>query len=237
MEIKYIGKCLHFKFGDKKYLVVGDLHLGFEESLNETGVFVNREMFKEMKKEFEEVFKKIGKVDKIILLGDVKHNFSKNLNQEWREVLNLFDYFIDEKKVVEIVITKGNHDNYLSNITRGKKVRLVECYSVGETCFFHGNKIYDGMNDKKIKRWVFGHMHPAIILEDNGKKEKYKCFLMGKYGGREVIVLPSFSNIRIGSDVRVHSEKIPFKINWDNFSVLVVGENLKNLSFGKLKDI
>lgn len=34
MKIEYIGKCLLINVDGKKILAVGDLHLGYEESLN-----------------------------------------------------------------------------------------------------------------------------------------------------------------------------------------------------------
>src|SRR3989344_1767488 len=66
-KIDYIGKCLllrniNKKTGKKKkILVIGDLHLGYEEALNKTGVFVTRQMFEEMIKEFDLIFEKIEK--------------------------------------------------------------------------------------------------------------------------------------------------------------------------------
>jgi metallophosphoesterase superfamily enzyme len=106
--IKYIGKCLLIEekndLGKKeKILVVGDLHIGYEEVLNLQGVFVGRKMFEEYIEEFERIFDYVmkdgRKIDKIILLGDVKHGFGKNLRQEWDEVLELFDYFLEKRKM------------------------------------------------------------------------------------------------------------------------------------------
>ena len=39
-----------------------------------------------------------------------------------------------------------------------------------------------------------GHLHPSVILSDKQKikREKYKCFLVGIYKKKEVIILPSF---------------------------------------------
>ena len=39
-----------------KILVVGDLHLGYEEHLNRMGIFVSRQMFEEMISYFDKVF-------------------------------------------------------------------------------------------------------------------------------------------------------------------------------------
>ena len=46
--IKYIGKTLLIENGGRKILVIGDLHIGFEEALNKTGVLISRKMFNEI---------------------------------------------------------------------------------------------------------------------------------------------------------------------------------------------
>ena len=95
-EINYIGKCLLIENNEgKKSLVIGDLHIGYEESLNERGVFISRRMFDEGIDYLNRVFAKVGgrRIDRIIILGDVKHEFGRILRQEWKEVLELIDYF------------------------------------------------------------------------------------------------------------------------------------------------
>src|SRR3989304_10357239 len=107
-KIEYTGKCLLITSGKTKTLVVGDLHLGYEESLNRSGVFVSRQMFEEMISDFDSVFEKVGKVDKIVLLGDIKHEFGGISRQEGGDVLKIIEYF--RSKSEEIIIIKGNHD-------------------------------------------------------------------------------------------------------------------------------
>ena len=55
--IEFIGKCLFIEEKEEMVLVVGDLHLGYEEILNKSGVFVGRKMFDEMILKFEDIFK------------------------------------------------------------------------------------------------------------------------------------------------------------------------------------
>ena len=74
MKIRYIGKCLLLEGRKEKVLVVGDLHLGYEEALNRSGVFISRQMFDEIISDFNAIFGEVGKVDKIIILGDIQNN-------------------------------------------------------------------------------------------------------------------------------------------------------------------
>jgi len=235
MKIKYVGKCLLLEEEGEGVLVVGDLHLGYEESLNVSGVSFSEKMFNEMIVYFDSVFEKIGKVDKIVLLGDVKHDFSGNTKQEWNSVLKLFDYLLLHCK--KIIVTKGNHDNYLKAIAGKRSIEVLDCYIWQNVAFVHGNKEYSEMTDKNVEYWVIGHGHPAIKIRDEVKVEKYKCFLEGKFGGRKIIILPSFVEFNEGSDVREYDLGLAWKFDLKKFSVLVVREDLNVLNFGKLKNI
>ena len=232
--IKYIGKCLLIKEKGHKILVVGDLHIGcgVKES---AGIIINKVLFEDMIKEFESVFSKIGKVDKIILLGDLKNDFSHLTEEERNGIVNLFDYL--REKCIEIVIIRGNHDNYLLNLTSKRGLLIKDYYLFDSYCFLHGDKDFDEIYDKKIKYWIMGHIHPAIKLREGNKTEKYKCFLTGKFKGKRILILPSFADLREGIDIRGRDREMPWKFNLDEFDVRVVGEHLEVLSFGELRGI
>ena len=238
-KIEYIGKCLRLEVEGKKILVVGDLHLGYEEVLNQAGIFVTRRMFEEMVKYFDRVFYNVGKVDYVVLLGDVKHDFGKILRQEWDDILGLFNYLKSKlKKKGEIVIVKGNHDNIIGPIMRKAGVGVKEYFVIGGYCFVHGDKDFKQMADKKIKHWIMGHGHPAVKLSDGVKVEKYKCFLVGKFKGKKVVIVPSFFEYSKGSDPRENDLGMAWKFPLQKFKVLVVGEeDLEVLDFGILKNL
>ncbi len=249
MALKFIGKCLFIEEDNERVLVVGDLHLGYEESLNESGVFVTRQMFKEMIEEFELVFSRVGDVDKVILLGDLKHEIGRPLRQEWNDVLELFDYFYS--KVDEIIVIKGNHDNYLQNIVSKapkthaegegiasrKRVEVYDSYKFREYIFFHGDKDLKEIWDENVRVWVMGHLHPAVELSEGNKSEKYKCFLDGKFRGRRVIIVPSFTEYSGGIDVRHLGKLLKWPFRLGGFEVKIVGENFEVLDFGKLRNL
>ncbi len=236
-KIEYIGKCFWLNVEGKKLLVVGDLHLGYEEVLNQSGVFVTREMFKEMISYFDRVFDKVGEVDYVVLLGDVKHDFGRILRQEWNDVLGLLDYLEGKiGKKGEIVIVKGNHDSILELIVREReRVKMVDYFRIGECCFAHGNRDFKEMMNKKIKYWILGHGHPAIKLSDGVKVEKYKCFLVGKFKGKGVVIVPSFFDYSEGSDPRENDLGMAWNFDYDKFEVKIVDAlDLKVLDFGRL---
>lgn len=240
-KLKYIGKCLVVEIEEGKMkertLVVGDLHLGYEEVLNRGGIFVSRKMFEEMIDYFDKVFSKIGKIDKVVLLGDIKHDFGGILRQEWDDILGLFDYFFGKiGKEGEIVIVKGNHDNILEPIVR-KRERVVmgDFFIVDGVAFLHGDRDFKEIWNKKIKIWIVGHGHPAVKLQEGVKIEKYKCFLVGRFKGKDVIIVPSFFEYNVGSDPRDSDLGMAWKFDYERFNVRIVNVNdLDVLEFGRL---
>ena len=235
-NLRYIGKCLLITCQKERVLAVGDLHLGYEETLNRSGVSISRQMFDEIISDFNAIFKRAGKIDKIILLGDIKHDFGSISGQEWGDVLKIIEYFRSKGK--ELVIIKGNHDAILKPILDRVGLKARDYYILEDFCFAHGNKDFEALWDKKIKYLVVGHIHPAVRLVEGVKSEKYKCFLTGKFKGREMIVVPSFIDYNIGTDPREGGgDFLAWKVNFGNFNVKIVGENLEVLDFGQLKKI
>lgn len=233
--LKYIGKSLLIEGGNERVLVIGDVHIGYGNRGEAMDIFVNSGLFDALIKDFEEISNAVGKIDKIILLGDLKHSLSAIADEEKYGLINLLDYL--EKKTKEIVIIKGNHDNYLLNLTSRRKIKVLDYYIWKGYCFLHGDKDFLEIYDKKIKYWVMGHIHPAIKLYEGSKVEKYKCFLSGKFRGKKIIILPSFLEVGDGIDVRELDREMPWNFKLEDFDVFVVGSELEVLKFGKLKKI
>ena len=69
------------------------------------------------------------------------------------------------------------------------------------------------------------------------KEEKYKCFLVGKWKNKEIIILPSFFPLIEGSDVSIENTNLDEKFNFNlkNFEVYIpVPDSFEVLDFGKL---
>lgn len=182
-KFEFVDKCLYLP--EKKILVIADLHVGYEEALNKQGIFIPRTQFKEIMKELKKTFKKLEKkkVEEIVVLGDLKHEFGNISQQEWREVKEFLDFL--KKKVRKVVLVKGNHDTILEPIAKRRELIIKDYYIKGEVCFLHGHKLFLCL-DKKIKTIVLGHRHPAVVLSDKYKKERYKCFLVGEWKKRKL---------------------------------------------------
>ena len=100
----------------------------------------------------------------------------------------------------------------------------------------HGDKIRGEKEAYDADLIVIGNEHPAVVLSDGSKREKYKCFLVGKWKKQDLVAMPSFLPTIEGTNVKQGKLLSPYlHQNLDNFEVFAVGD--KVYKFGRLKDI
>lgn len=228
--IEMLGKALWLP--KQKVLVIADLHIGYEEALNKQGILVPRQQFKKIRKEISELLKLKPRI--IIINGDLKHEFGEISRQEWRETLEML-YLMLEK--AEVILIKGNHDTILEPIARkkGLEIRGFYCIDSSRICILHGDKIRIEKEVNKAKILIIGHEHPAVSLQEGIKSEIYKCFLLGGWKGKKLIVMPSFLPLAEGSDIRKERLLSPYLSDIKNFKIFVLGDRI--YKFGRLKDL
>ena len=224
--IEIIGKALWLK--KSKTLIVSDIHIGYEEALNKQGILIPRTLFKETEQELKALIEQL-KPEIIVINGDLKHEFGVISESEWKETLKILDLML---KASRVVLVRGNHDSILGPIAKKRGLKIVDKYESEGICIVHGDSIIEN----SAKTLVIGHEHPAIVLEEEIKSEKYKCFLLGSFKKQRLIVMPSFLPMIEGSDVTQEKLLSPYlKQSLKNFEVFVVGD--KAYKFGKLKGI
>lgn len=220
-------------------LVISDLHLGYESEMHKRGVLVPKVQYKEvvhrLAKIFAELKLKKWDVNEIVLNGDVKHEFGKISEQEWREVLRLLDYLQEHCK--KIIVVEGNHDPVLKPIAAKRELLLVKEYRIGDTLLIHGDEEPELKSySPKPKLVIMGHEHPAVCLREGAKVERYKCFMKGQYKKVPLICLPSFNPLTEGTDM-IKEERLSPLLQGDigNFDVYIVADTVYH--FGKLKKL
>jgi putative SbcD/Mre11-related phosphoesterase len=240
-QYEFIGKTVFFP--KEGILAVGDLHIGYEYSLIQSGILVPERQVEEIKSELKDIFKKVKStnknLNKIVFIGDIKHSFSYEWVEKnyFKEILSfLKEHFKEE----DIILIKGNHDTI--DYTFGDK---LQSYYINETlAFLHGHEMHEEAFEKEVKTVVMGHIHPSVILSDKEttKKERYKCFLVGKYKSKEVIILPSFLSTHEGAPVNDYDYSyedffsiVPKKYLL-NFKVFAIGED-EIYDFGEILNL
>jgi putative SbcD/Mre11-related phosphoesterase len=236
-DIFAIDLALYLK--KQNTLVISDTHIGFEESLNKQGVLVPRieydEMIKRLGKIIADVKKEfsVDKLSKIIINGDVKDEFGTISETEWRQMIRFFDFMLNESD--EIILIKGNHDPILGPVAKKREVRVEKELLIDDVMMLHGNSLPKEKElFKKAKLLILGHEHPAISLEQGTRVETFKCFLLGEYKGKQIIVMPSFNTLTEGTNVLREKIISPFIKDVYGFKAYVVGEEVYD--FGRIKD-
>jgi metallophosphoesterase superfamily enzyme len=96
--IEFLEDCVLI---DKEVLVFTDFHIGYEEHIVEKNMLPDLQ-FKEIIERLDRIFgllKKTGvEIKKIIILGDLKHEFGGISEKEWNETIRLLDYL--NKRIV-----------------------------------------------------------------------------------------------------------------------------------------
>ncbi len=213
-------------------IVFGDVHMGYEEALNKQGILIPRTQYSLTAKRLEEFFEG-KKFDKIVINGDLKHEFGSISETEWRHTLRIIDYLA--LKCKKLILVKGNHDKILGPIAEKRNIEIVDYLIMDDIFICHGHYIPDAIFSKKIKSVIVGHEHPAISLMDYPRIEKFKCFLNGKWKGKELIVHPSFNLMTEGTDILKEKLLSPFIEKVDSFRVFILGREI--LDFGIVKDL
>ena len=226
-KMEIIGAAL--RLSTEKILIINDLHIGYEEALHRKGILVPKFQLQEIIREMKAILSKV-KPRKIIINGDLKHEFGTVLRQEWNEVLEFLDFCLQHCQ--EVIIIKGNHDPIIKPIAEKRGIQVVKEYLVDDIAIVHGDKLIE----TKAKHIIIGHEHPAITIREKSKREKYKCFLKGKWQRKELIAVPSFNPLLEGTDILKEELLSPFLKNIKNFQVYVVSKG-EVFAFGKVKDV
>ena len=216
-------------------LIIGDVHVGYEEALNKQGILMPRMQAGDIKKRLSAMVE-AAKPKRIILNGDVKHEFGTISNQEWRDALMVLDYCASVGGKVTLI--KGNHDTILGPIAEKRNVELVDHVILrGGTIYIcHGHVIPDNADFKKASTIIIGHEHPAVSIKDTIRAETYKCFLVGKYQRKTLIVMPSFNLVTEGTNILREQILSPFlDQSLKDFEIYIAGD--RTYHFGKLRNL
>ncbi|MEM0480782.1 MAG: metallophosphoesterase [Candidatus Aenigmatarchaeota archaeon] len=237
MEIEIIKGYPAIYIPKLDLVTISDLQIGYESHLAEKGVFVPQKQTKEMIRNLKEISFLVNS-KRLLINGDIKHEFSKPTSQEIREVKEFLTFAKQFFK--EIIIVKGNHDNFILNILEEMDFPVYDPYYEEKGfCFLHGDKEVDLPECNYL---IIGHEQPMILLKEGFDKIRVKALLIGKFENYNLVVLPAFSTIAAGSEVNVLSREellspILKKCNLDEFEVYAIEERFDTLYLGKLKNL
>ncbi|MBI2523001.1 metallophosphoesterase [Candidatus Woesearchaeota archaeon] len=185
-----------------KTLILTDFHIGYEEALNKQGLMVPRFQFQEIMERLEKIFSRLKNksVERIIVNGDLKHEFGTISDQEWRHTLKLLDYF--GQHCNEIILIKGNHDTILGPIANKRNVHLLEHYLINPSTM-ERNTI-NKENIEKTKNTI-----KKISINNKSQFKNKKMINKKKKSKNKILV--------------IHGDKIPDKGLLKDVKTIIIG--------------
>lgn len=175
---------------DGPTVVLGDLHLGYEKALEEEGMYLPRFNTESIRESLNRI---ICKYDpkRIVLLGDIKHDFKRTRYEGKEEVRKIVELLMN---AADVIVVKGNHDNFLQNILQDTGLMAVDYVDM---CGF---RMEHGHVDSGKRPVIIGHEHPSVRINSSlCGGLKLQCYLYLKDDG--IIVIPPFSPLSMGSDL------------------------------------
>ena len=205
--------------GEKKSLIVTDIHIGFENTLASNEIFIGKNStINETIQELLEIIDK-EKPDSVILLGDVKSSIKSISRNEWDEVPMFFKK-ISEK--CDVTLVPGNHDANIQKLVPDNISMISSTGMVDENILLTHGHTMPSENFSHVDKIIMGHIHPIFFQEDsviNGqrvwismKTEKENIF-PNKSGELEIIVIPSFNKYFYATHRKKYKKSISPIIN------------------------
>ena len=200
--------------GDKKNLVISDLHIGFEHKFSSNRSLVEKNSsINDIISNITKIIKK-EKPDTLILLGDIKSSIQTITKSEWKDV----PYFFEElSKSLEVILIPGNHDANIDKLIPNY-VTLISAKGmiVDDVLLTHGHTM-PSENYSNVNNIIMGHIHPVYFDKNsllNGeriwitiKTNKSEIFSSTK-GKINITIVPSFNPYFYATEKRYYKKSI-----------------------------
>ncbi len=215
--------------GQKKYLVVTDLHIGFESSFVANEIFIGKNTTtNETIDELSEIIE-FEKPDSVILLGDVKSSIKNISKIEWSDVPLFFEKI---KQNCNVILIPGNHDANIQRLVP-EDVSMISSTGMvdGNILFTHGHRM-PSENFAHVKKIIIGHVHPVFFQEDsivNGQrvwislKTDKEYIFPSESGEIEITIVPSFNKYFYATNKKKYKK-----------SISPIIEKIKNVSSARI---
>ncbi len=171
--------------------IIADLHLGLEGVLESRGIAIPSLQVERIISEVEGIVAEFNP-EELVVAGDLKHEFSRNLPEEWKDVRKFVERISGE---VRLRVVRGNHDNFLQSILSKYNIDFEDSVKIGEFYVVHGHR------DTDREKLIIGHEHPSIKIRHGGGLYSFRAFLHAVNNEKDVWVIPHFSPVLPGYNV------------------------------------
>ena len=200
--------------GEKKYLIVTDLHLGFESTLSSNEIFIGKNTtINETITKLKEIINNT-KPDSLVLLGDVKSSIKSISKTEWNDVPLFFE---EVNKEIETILVPGNHDANIQRLVPQETTMISSTGLVIENVLLTHGHTMPSENFSHVDKIIMGHVHPVFFQEDsvlNGQrvwisiKTDKQMIFPSQNGEIEITIVPSFNKYFYATHKRHYKKSI-----------------------------
>lgn len=190
--------AMTLNYENKNYLIITDIHLGFESILFGKEINIGSNTYGvESIQSIEELIKSTNS-DSVIILGDIKSSINRISDLEWKEMSKLMKKLND---ITHLIIIPGNHDSNIQKISTQSSVTSNIGITLGNILLTHGH-ILPTRKMSYVSRIIMGHVHPIFFSNDsilNGQRVwvNLQCdrriIFPSTSGKLDVTVVPSFN--------------------------------------------
>jgi len=208
---------------EQRYLIITDIHIGFETNLISNDIHVEpNDLIKDIHDALDMLITN-EKPDVLVILGDVKSGIDSISKVEW----NAVPLFFEIGKKIKTIVVPGNHDGNLQRLVPDwVTLTSTSGFVIEDVLLTHGH-VMPSENLSHVNRIVMGHLHPVYFHEGSVldgqrvwvsiKAKKNQIFPSTK-GEIEVIIIPSFNKYFYAAQKKYHKKSIsPILQNIKNF--------------------
>jgi uncharacterized protein len=200
----------------RTYLVVSDMHLGFEYTFVEKGIQINSKLFTQEILSLVNSILGIFKPEGIILLGDIKDSITHINPMEWHYI----PHFLKQlSKNYHVYLIPGNHDVHIENLSPNDvSIASSTGITIGDTLFLHGHTM-PSRKKSSIRKIVMGHLHPILNKPEsvlNGQRVwiflrvRKNAIFRNEEGFLDLVTVPSINQyIMPTNDYRKKNATVP----------------------------
>ena len=200
--------------GDKKYLIVTDLHIGFESKLASNEIFIGKNTtLNETLEELHQIIQQENP-ESIVLLGDVKSSIKTITKAEWNDVPKFFEKI---KEISNVILIPGNHDANIAKLVPDGISMISSTGMVADNILLtHGHRM-PSENFSSVDKIIMGHVHPVFFHEEsivNGErvwislKTKKEYIFPSEKGEIEITIVPSFNKYFFATNKKKYKKSI-----------------------------
>lgn len=143
----------------KKYLVISDLHLGFEYNLVQKGIHIDSKFFTQQIVSEVNAITEGFKPDGIILLGDIKDSIVNINSIEQHHIPRFLKVLTND---YHVYLIPGNHDVNIDCLSPAEvSISSPTGITIGDTLFLHGHTMPSNKKSA-VNKIVMGHLHPVL---------------------------------------------------------------------------